>query len=327
MQTVPHKQKHLPRLIGERSAFVNSNPVDYALVNKSSNGRRSYISRLNQVAKLFHFAHYKEVPWHLFRHEHMRYVMSELKTRKLSTATVNTTVSTLRTVCREAFKIGQLNGDDFARILNVKLEADYRPPSGRYVSQTEIDTLVSTCTEDDNSSGIRDIAIIGLLYMCGLRRSEVTALIVGDFDRSDSSISVRNKSNVRKCWPDAGTVAALLDWLSARGAQNLENNSPLFTPVLKGGRIAVRAMTDQAVYNALGNRCLQAGVRSCTPQDLRGSFVTNLLDNDIDVITTQKLAGHLNLATTLRYDRRASTSPSPVTVGRQLAYSGSRSRR
>ncbi len=319
------QQGNLPRFMGERSAYINSNPANYALVGKSTNGRRTYVSRLNQVARLFRFGSYTEVPWHLLRHEHVQYVVKTLRAKNVAPATINTTLSTLRAVSREAFNLGQLSGEDLTRILNVKLEKGSRLPTGRHISARDISSLVRICEHDEGPSGIRDIAMIGLMYCCGLRRAEIARLVVGDFNQLDNSVrcSGRNMTE-RMCWPDPGTVAALLDWFSARGTQLLSDDSPMFTPIRKGGNITARAMTDQSIYNVIGKRSKQAGIRPCTPHDFRRSFVTNLLDNNVDVQVTQRLAGHSNLVTTLRYDRRKIQDTRPVVEALRLPYSGKR---
>jgi site-specific recombinase XerD len=74
--------------------------------------------------------------------------------------------------------------------------------------------------------------------------------------------------------------------------------------VNKGGRITIRCMTDQAVLYTLRRRAVQAGVVSFSPHDLRRTFVSDLLDAGADIATVQRMAGHANVATTARYDRR-----------------------
>ncbi len=66
----------------------------------------------------------------------------------------------------------------------------------------------------------------------------------------------------------------------------------------------MRRMTDQAVLYTLRRRAVQAGIASFSPHDLRRSFVSDLLDVGADISTVQRLAGHANVATTARYDRR-----------------------
>jgi site-specific recombinase XerD len=63
-------------------------------------------------------------------------------------------------------------------------------------------------------------------------------------------------------------------------------------------------MSDQAVLMLLRRRAEQARVPAFTPHDLRRTFVGDLLDAGADMVTVQKLAGHSNVQTTARYDRR-----------------------
>ena len=88
-------------------------------------------------------------------------------------------------------------------------------------------------------------------------------------------------------------------WIEVRGDQA----GALFVRIGKGSRVTSARLTAQAVRYILADRGKAAGV-VLRPHDGRRSFITALLDNGVDVLTVQRLAGHANPATTSRYDRR-----------------------
>ena len=139
-----------------------------------------------------------------------------------------------------------------------------------------------------------------------MRRDEVVSLDLKHY--SEGELKVRGKGNKeRMLYIDNGALYALEDWISIRK----DHNGALFNPINKGGVIQRRKMSAQAVYNLLLNHAKEVEKTNPTkitarfsPHDLRRSFISELLDRGADVVTVQQLAGHSNVSTTAKYDRR-----------------------
>ena len=89
-------------------------------------------------------------------------------------------------------------------------------------------------------------------------------------------------------------------WVAARGS----SPGPLFVRIGKGSRMTDSRLSDQAVRFILEARADQAGIPIPRPHDARRTFVTTLLDRGNDALIVAKLAGHADVRTTMRYDRR-----------------------
>ena len=142
--------------------------------------------------------------------------------------------------------------------------------------------------------------MLSLLYGCGLRRSEVVALELDNYDQGAVTVCNGKGRKERIVYCPSGGRVAVDAWLARRGTWP----GALLNPVAKGGRIQERAMTAQAVMLRLRFLADRAHVPAFSPHDLRRSFVGELLDAGADISSVQQLAGHANVATTQRYDRR-----------------------
>ena len=91
---------------------------------------------------------------------------------------------------------------------------------------------------------------------------------------------------------------AMKNWLAIRG----RHVGPMFHGL--NGNDLERRLSSQALYEMLRRRCREAKIKACSPHDLRRKFITRLLDMGVDINTTRQLAGHEDIQTTARYDRR-----------------------
>jgi|SoiMethySBSTD1v2_1073268.scaffolds.fasta_scaffold335201_2 integrase/recombinase XerC len=139
----------------------------------------------------------------------------------------------------------------------------------------------------------RDLAILELLYACGVRVSELSGLDLDAVDRAEASLRVLGKGRKERIVPFGGPAArALENWLSVRG----ESPGPLFTNA-RGGRLGTRS-----IHAIVRRSARQAGItRRVSPHTLRHSFATHLLDRGADLRMIQELLGHSRLSTTQRY--------------------------
>lgn len=284
-------------------------PALVYLASLAPSGRRAMATRLRQAAAMLlpseprreRQGFFLTIPWHELRFQHVAALRTALQERGQAPATVNLTLYALRGVARAAFNLELMTADDYQRIRDVKPLRGERLPSGRALSSGEIAAMMEACAGDEGPAGVRDAALIALLYAGGLRRAEIVALNVEDYNPQTGELVVRGKGGKeRLLYVDNGPADALADWLLLRGDQP----GALFVPIDKGGRIFRRPMTDQAVYGMLRKRAVQAGVKEFSPHDLRRSFVSDLLDAGADISVVQRLAGHANVQTTARYDRR-----------------------
>jgi site-specific recombinase XerD len=197
-----------------------------------------------------------------------------------------------------------MTAEDYQRICAaIKNVAGTRLLAGRALDRGEIKALAHGCVGDRNrAAGLRDVALIGLLYSSGLRRAEAVAIDLADFDAETGAIRVLSGkgNNQRITYISDGALDAVNDWLLVRGREP----GPLFCPVRKSGVIVHRRMSAAAVRLILRKRVRLAALKPATPHDMRRTFISDMLDAGADLSTAQKLAGHANPATTAAYDRR-----------------------
>jgi site-specific recombinase XerC len=279
---------------------IERDPAQVYLAGLSVNSRRAMVGKLQNVAAILGYSDLRAIRWSDMRYEHVTAIRTRIAETK-SPATVNATISALRGVARESWRLGLISTEDRMRIEAVNGLKGSRLPSGRALALGEINALFDVCALDPSPAGARDAAILALLLGAGLRRAECAALLVEDYDSQAQSVKVVGKGNKeRMCYLEAGADQAVRDWLMIRGSWS----GPLLCSVRKDGRIEHKGVTAQAIYKTLTKRGKNARISHFSPHDLRRTFASVLIEASGDLSTVQKLMGHANVETTVGYDRR-----------------------
>lgn len=143
--------------------------------------------------------------------------------------------------------------------------------------------------------GLRDVAILTILYGCGLRISEALSLNVGDIDHNDF-LKIRGKGGKERIVPLLPAVKDKIDAYQAACPYSFNTGAPLFLGA-RGERISPRI-----VQRTLEKMRICLGLPdTVTPHALRHSFATHLLAEGINLRSIQELLGHASLSTTQRY--------------------------
>jgi len=266
-------------------------------------------------------------PWEQFRFEHTSVLRARLAERyKASTA--NKHLAALRGVLKVAWQLELMTAEDYHKAASVKAVRGTSLPTGRSLKEGELRALLLTCQQDRTIKGCRDLALIALLFATGVRRQEVALLDVTDYDPDTHALRVRGKGQKERLVyvETPGAYEALHTWLDMRGRES----GPLFARIRRGGHLvrtttpterssysykegneelpplsaALQRLTEQGVYVLVLERVEEAGILQLTTHDFRRNFISELLDNGVDLSTAQKLAGHASPTTTARYDRR-----------------------
>ncbi|MCE2663414.1 MAG: tyrosine-type recombinase/integrase, partial [Microcystis sp. 53602_E8] len=162
--------------------------------------------------------------------------------------------------------------------------------------------------------GIRDYALMMLLWSNALRRSEVSKASIADFDPMTKTLRIFGKGRGTQSEIvslGTGTVTAIEAWLEARGETN--HDKALFVSVNPGYRDG--RLSTQGIYNIVSDRCQDAGItKTMSPHRIRHSSITAALEaTNGDVRRVQKLSRHSSLNTLLIYDDNRKNHQGEVT--------------
>ncbi|AVM02209.1 site-specific tyrosine recombinase XerD [Gordonia iterans] len=185
--------------------------------------------------------------------------------------------------------------DDVAHAVRPPKPAQRLPKA---LAVDEVLAILEAAGAPDHPRALRDRALLELLYSCGARISEVTALDVDDIDTEHRAVVLRGKGGKERIVPVGRPAIAAVDAYLVRGRPALaKKGTPALFLNIRGGRLS-----RQSAWQVLVDAAARAGVeKEVSPHTLRHSFATHLLDGGADVRVVQELLGHSSVTTTQVY--------------------------
>ena len=166
------------------------------------------------------------------------------------------------------------------------------------LSTDEIDKIISSAFS--KKYGLRNQAIIEIMYSCGLRVSELTEMKISNIFFDESLIKILGKGNKERFIPLSSIAKKLLYNYIKYNRKKLSYDKQSVDIVFLNNR--GKKLTRVMVYNIINDAALEAKInKKISPHTLRHSFATHLIENGADIISIQKMMGHENVVTTEKY--------------------------
>jgi len=259
-------------------------------------------------------------PWHRLRYQHCLAIRERLNDR-VGRATTNHALCALRGVVYEAWQLKLIDTEDYMRICTKKALPAIKGsslPAGRYVPFIEMEKLFAHAGED--AIGVRNSALLAVMFGGGLRLAEVAGLEVKDYRPTTGELFVRGKGHKDRLVPlPERSQAALMAWLRVRGdvagfifqAVDRHKGATFKESLAEGSFALILVWISQ-----------RAGVPKLTPHDTRRTFISDIIDKTGDISIAAELAGHESIETTKRYDRRPEAAKRAAVDKLNIPYGG-----
>jgi integrase/recombinase XerD len=224
----------------------------------------------------------------------IREYVSHLRRRKLSNRSIARHVTTLRGFFGFLLEEGEL-AQNPAELLAAPKIGTALP---KYLDHERVGQLIEA-PDSTSPTGLRDHAMLDLLYAAGLRVSELVKLRVADLDEFQGIVRVMGKGGKQRLVPvGKAALSAIEKYRTQQRDQLLDGRvSPFLFVTARGS-----CMTRQGFWKLLRGHGKHAGIfHSLSPHVLRHTFATHLLEGGADLRSVQTMLGHADIGTTQIY--------------------------
>jgi integrase/recombinase XerD len=276
----------------------------------SSNTISAYKNDLNQFIT-FLTEERGLTSWQELSDEHLKAYTLFLRERAYATSTVARKTAAIRSFCGYLVEQQILRSDPSEQISSPRVAKSIP----KAMTREEVASLFEQPVQSQTAEGLRDLAMLQLLYGTGMRVSELVSLDVDDVDLSQSLVSCTGKQDRRRKVPIGDQVTDTLEayLTQARPLISKSDDMPALFLNHRGQRL-----TRQGFWLILKGYAETAGIEDITPHTLRHSFAAHQLLDGKELSDVQQMLGHVSISTTQVYEELAdnlrksdSAAPSP----------------
>lgn len=228
----------------------------------------------------------------------LRSFLANLQTRGRARSTLARRATAARVFTAWLLRTGRADTDPGALLAHPKAHKTLPGVLREHEVRAVLDRTAQACV-DDGAVGVRDLAVLELLYATGIRVGELVALDVDDVDAQRQVVRVLGKGRKERSVPYGAPAARAMELWARTGRVELsrDGSGPALFLGARGGRL------DQRAVRALVHKRLAAvdGGPDLGPHGLRHTAATHLLEGGADLRSVQELLGHASLATTQVY--------------------------
>lgn len=267
-------------------------------------------SVLQSVARHLNQDSIYDIQWAKFDLHTMNQLVIILQGAGLAPDTVVLYAAIVKGVLKKSYLLEQISRLQYERICAVNLPLGGGKKTHQIISFDEFELFLSQFNGQLNAQR-RNMAIFSLLIGCGLRRFEITNLMMSNLDLANSRLKFAGKGGkVRQVPMHAQTLNKLNRWLEVRG----DISGPVFVRVYKNdaidisyqNTIADKSLNDyclskHSIYLLCKKFGLISQLRHIPPHSIRRSYATQLYSNKVDLKIIANLMGHSSIKTTELY--------------------------
>lgn len=259
----------------------------------SRNTIEAYKNDLSQFAR---FLQEQDIDdWRQVTRESLTDFIFDMKGREYSSSTVARKVAAVRAFLHFLVSESVLIEDPSENLDSPSVTKRLPRP----ISPEDIEALLAAPDSEKGARGLRDRALLELLYATGMRVTEVVSLEVDDVNLASSTVRCVGKGSKERIIPLYSKALSALDEYLEKGRLSLirdPEEKALFVNH-RGERL-----TRQGLWLIIKRYVKQVGISDMvTPHTLRHSFATHMLNGGADLRNVQKLLGHANISTTQVY--------------------------